>query len=293
MLNFETFTDEKECKELWEKFSPKLILWDLWNFRSCFHNSNFSFNFICGFEGKNKVGLLPLVFDEEYKTHIYFGDTFPERNKFYLKDKKNIKLFLENCPDDTQIYYIDAEDAKYYDFKKGDRRYFLNLNKYGNSFENYVGSFKKKHRKNLNYDLKKLKELKYTVERNKLKHVELLAEMNKKQFGRESDFNDKDFVSSIAKLADRADKMHILDLLTIKVNNKAEAAGLGVFYNQIYSVLCVGRNPEIKNLGKLLISEHIKSAISCNCKEIEFMSTKSNWKELWNLDSEQMYEFEN
>ena len=111
MLNFETVTDEKVCKELWEKFSPKLILWDLWNFRSCFHNSNIRFNFICGFEGKNKVGLLPLVFDKEYNMHMYFGGTFPEQNKFYLKDKKNIKLFLENCPDETLLYYIDAEDA--------------------------------------------------------------------------------------------------------------------------------------------------------------------------------------
>jgi len=49
---------------------------------------------------------------------------------------------------------------------------------------------------------------------------------------------------------------------------------------------------DVENIGKLLITEHIKSAIAHRCDEIDFMSTESNWKELWNLDSENMYEFE-
>ena len=117
--------------------------------------------------------------------------------------------------------------------------------------------------------------------------------MNKGRFGKESDYNDKNFVSSIFELINVANKMNILDMISIKIDNNVEAVSLGVFYNSKYNVLGVGNNPKIKNLGKLLISEQIKSTIGHECHEIDFMSTDANWKELWNLDSEQMYEFEN
>jgi len=292
MLKFITVTDEKRCKDLWETFNSKEILWDLWDFRFCFHKKNFSFNFILGLDGKNKVGLLPLVFDKNCDTYTYFGDTFPEQNKFFLRDKRNIKLFLENCPEDTQIYYIDSEEAKYYNFKQGDKRYFLNLKKYGNSFENYIKSFKKKHRKNFNYDLRKLRETGYSIEHNRIKDFYKLVEFNKIVFGKDSDYNEGDFVSSIKQLMGIANKKNILDMISIEVDKNTEAIGLSIFFNNVYYVLCIGRNPEIKNLGKLLITEQIKNAIVHNCNKIDFMSTESNWKELWNLDSERMYEFE-
>lgn len=192
-----------------------------------------------------------------------------------------------------QIYYIDAEEAKYYGFKVGDKRYFLDLKKYGNSFENYIKSFTKKHRKNLNYDLRKLKEKGYVIECNKIKDFDKLVDLNKQIFGKYSDYNEEDFIKSMKQLTNIANKKNILDLLSLKINNRTEAVGLGVYYNNIYYVLGTGRNPKIKNLGKLLITEQIKSAISHNCSKLDFMSTEANWKELWNLDSEQMYEFEN
>jgi len=293
MLKFKIVTDEKECRGLWEQFSEKQTLWDLWDFRSCFHNDNSEFNFILGFDGKKKEGIIPLVYDKDYTTCIYFGDTFPEQNKFFLKDKSNLKLFLKNCPRDTQIYYIDNEESKYYDFKVGDIRYFMDLKKYESSFEIYLKSFNKKHRKNLKYDLKKLKEKGYIIEHNKIKDFEKLVELNKERFGKESDYYDKNFISSIFKLINVADNMNMLNMMSIKIDNNVEAVSLGVFYNNEYNVLSLGSNLKINNLGKLLIAEQIKSAIRLKCNKIDFMSTEANWKILWNLDSEQMYEFEN
>ncbi len=292
MLKFKTVTEKKECRELWEHFSPKQILWDLWNFRFCFHADNFSFNFIAGFDGKNKIGLLPLVFDNDEKYYTYFGEEFPEQNRFLLKDKKNTGLFLEQCPENTSIIYISSEEAKYYELKPDGKRYFLSLAKHGNSFENYLKSFTQKHRKNLNYDLKKLKDAGYALERNNLKDFERLAELNKLKFGAESNYSSESFVSGMSKLIDSALRIGALDMISIKIGCKAEAVGLGVFYNNVYYVLGSGRNVEIKNLGKLMLAEQIRSAIANKCSEVDFLSTEANWKELWNLDSEQMYKFE-
>lgn len=291
MLTFKIIKDEVECRKLWETFSTKEVLWDLWDFRYCFHNDHFRFNFILGLEGKKQVGVLPLVYDKENDTYAYFGDMFPEQNKFFLKDKKNIKYFLENSPEGTSIYYIDSNEAEYHDFIKGEKRYFLDLKKFDNSFENYFNSFTKKHRKNLRYDLRKLKERRYELVENNVKDFERLVILNKLRFGKDSDYDDKNFVLSMRKIVETAEKMDILDIISIKIDNKTEAVGLGVFYNKCYYVLGSGRNVEIKNLGKLLITEQIKSAIMHKCGEADFLSAESNWKELWNLDSEQMYEY--
>lgn len=292
MLTFKTVTDERECRYLWEKYSEKQVLWDLWDFRFCFHTDNFKFNFIVGFDDKKEIGLLPLVFDTRENYYTYFGEEFPEQNKFLLNNKQNIKLFLENCPKETLIWYIDSEEAKYYDFAALDKRYFLNLEKYDNSFESYLNSFNKKHRKNLNYDLKKLKEKGYILEHNNIKGFERLVELNKKRFGNESTYNEAGFILSMSKLVDAALRMNGLDFISIRIGNNIEAAGVGVFYNGVYYVISFGRNVEINNLGKLLIAEQIKSAIAHECREIDFLSTESTWKELWNFDSEQMYKFE-
>jgi len=292
MITFQTIGVEEDCKKLWDKYSAKEFLWDLWEFRHCFHNSNFEFNFLLGFKDGKEIGVLPLVFDTKEKIYTYFGDTLPERNKFLLKDKDDLYYFLYECPYYTTIYYIDSKEAKYYDeFEPGEKRYFLNLKKHGYDFENYLKTFTKKHRKNLKYDLKKLGEKGFDIVKNDVKDFDKLIEFNKQRFGKESNYRNKDFVLNMKEAVNTAKKMKILDMISIKIDDNAEAVGFGVFYNRCYYVLGTGRNVEIKNLGKLLIAEQIKSAISLGCDEIDFLSTESNWKELWNLDSEQTYEF--
>jgi hypothetical protein len=293
MLKFKTVTDEKECRNLWEEFSPNEILWDLWEFRICFHRGSSSFKFFLGYDGPNNLGLIPLVYDDEFETYTYFGDTFPEQNKFFLKDKKDMKLFLDKLPENVQIFYIDGAEAKFYQFKSGDKRYFLDLEKYKSSYENYLESFTKKHRKNLRYDLNKLERNGFSVEKNKIDDFDILVSFNKERFGKDSDYNEQDFADSMKKLIANSNNKNMLDLISIKIENNTEGVGLGVYYKDIYYVLGVGRNPGVNNLGKLLIAEQIKSAISLKCIKVDFLSTESGWKELWNLDSEEMYEFEN
>lgn len=292
MPTFDIIKEKNKCKKLWDTFSSKEVLWDLWDFRYCFHEG-FDFHFIVGSENNEEIGFIPLVFDKKNEVYTYFGDTFPEQNKFFLKDKNDISTFLKQCPEDTQIYYIDKSEKEFYNFDIGERRYFLNFIKYDKTIENYLKTFTKKHRKNLRYDLKRLKEKNYKIKINEIKDFEKLIEFNKKKFGKESDYNDKKFVASMKKVIETAQKMQILNMISVQFNKKVEAVGLGIIYNKVYYVVGSGRNVEIKNLGKLLIFEQIKSALEKNCNEIDFLSTESGWKELWNLDSEQMYEFFN
>ena len=311
MKKFEIIKDEKGCKELWNKFSPNEILWDLWDFRHCFHNKNFDFHFIACAENSKITGLMPLVYDKSNKHYTYFGGWFPEQNRFFLEDKKKLALFLEKCPKNTKISYIKKSEKDFYNFTSDEKRYFLNFVKYSSNndllpnlrvlenskfakqilFDNYLKTFTKKHRKNFRYDLKKLKEKNYAIKINNVEDFSKLIEFNKQRFGEKSDYHDKIFVESMKKLMESAQKKNVLHMMSVMFNEKTEAVGLGVIYNKVYYVIGIGRNVEIENLGKLLIFEQIMNALEQNCNEIDFLSTESGWKELWNLDSEQMYKF--
>ncbi len=293
MLKFDYIDYEKDCKDLWESFVPKKVLWDLWEIRYFFISKDSEIHFIVGYDDINEViGFIPLIYDYEYGRYYYFGDNFPEQNRFYIKDKTLLPKFLEACPKDTHIYYIDSSEKKYYDFKEGDKRYFLDLKGFEGNIENYLKTFNKKHRKNLRYDLKKLKEKNFEIIKNKKKHFSNLVKLNKECFGNDSDYNDKDFLESIKKIINFAEEKNMLDIISICFEGRIKAVGIGIIYNNIYYVISSGRDIKIKNLGKVLIYEQISSALKKDCDTIDFLSTESGWKDLWNLDSEQLYEFE-
>lgn len=292
---FKQITDLEECKRLWEKFSPKKSVWDLWDITYSFHKGYKAKSFfILGLDNDKKIGILHLQYGEDGENwYDFFGGNYPERRTFYINDKKLINTFLEQAPEDISLDYIDSSEK---DFIKGieesEPTYSLNLEKYNHDIENYFKTFNKKHRKNLKYDIRQLEKLDYQVLWNVKDHLDRLAELNKLKFKEESNFNEPEFYGSIKLLLDAAEKLGILHLLSVKINKNVEASQIALFYNNTYHVLTGGSNPEIKNLGKLLIVEHIKKAIRLKAKLIDFMSTDSGWKKLWNLEETMMYKYE-
>lgn len=296
MIKFKQVTEIGECRRLWEKFSPKESVWDLWDVAYSFHKYFSSkLLFIVGLEGSDEIGLLPLEKDVYGGKECYdfFGGDYPERRKFYIKDKQNIKLFLANVPRGICLSHIDESEREFIpEIKESEINYSLDLEKYNRNIEEYFNTFNKKHRKNLKYDLRQLEKKDYNIYWNIKSHLGRLAELNRLRFGSDSDFAEENFCRSIGFLIDSAEKMGILQLLSIEIKGKVEASELALFYNGTYYVITGGFDAEISNLGKLLIVEHIKKAIYLNAKLIDFLSTDTGWKRLWNLKETMMYGYE-
>ena len=86
-------------------------------------------------------------------------------------------------------------------------------------------------------------------------------------------------------------KKNLLHTLIIKINGKIEGIEFGAFFNKRYYILNGGRNNRFKNLGKLLIMEHIKKAASLKADTVDFLTGEANWKQLWNFEKESIYDF--
>lgn len=294
MLKFKIIKKVEECEKLWKAVSPNKTLWDIWEVNYCFYDSElYDLHFIAGYEDKKLIGLLPLWYDKKEDVYGFFGGEFPEKRIFFTKNKELIHKFLDKTPEHINLMYIDSSEAKYlkdYELEQCDIRYFFNLEKLDYDFENLLKTFKKKHRKNFRYDLKQLNKLNYKLESCRKQDFDKLIEFNKKRFGDESDFADEDFVDHMKKFIDYLDKEGMLHVISIIINNKVEGVEIAANHNGVYYVLNAGSNRDIKNLGKLLIVEHIKNAMKLKVPIIDFLSGDSGWKKLWNCEEEVLYE---
>ena len=180
-MKFKICQEINKCRTLWNLFSPKKRLFDIWEFRACFYDSKDDKPyFIIGYDGKEISGVIPLQFVKSENQYHYFGGWFTaERNRFLLKDKTKIIEFLEQCPKNTFIEGIDPEEGKYYNFLEDEPTYYLDLSKYGNSFERYFSSFDKKKQKNFKRDLKNIPS--YKMYPNRLGDFGRLLEFNMQQ----------------------------------------------------------------------------------------------------------------
>lgn len=277
-------TDLEECKSLWNKYSPKKTIWDDAEIIFGLLDETKKINFLL-FDH----GLIPLWYDIPYKTYYFFGGDYPEARKLWF-DKTKLKEVYDSIPVPVKLIDIKKTEfdniADFGGFETVlDYRYYLNISNF-NSLEDHFASFSKKHKKNIKYDLKKLEEQKYRLEWRKDVDFDLFAKYSVERFGEESDMFDKEYQKEM-KLFLKAVKPY---LMCVYIFKEDEVIGLEFCakYNETFHVINGGYNRDHKNIGKLLISECINKAIELNLKEVDFMIGDTGWKELWNLEKEEV-----
>jgi len=293
-MKFKIEQDLKKCQGLWEEFSPKQELFDEWEYRDCFYQAyGYQPYFIVGSQGDKVMGVLPLWYEERRDFYTFFGGTFPEPNTFFVKNKADLGDFLKQCPPKSRLYYLDKKESKYWPLEESDKKYFLNLKKYEDKIENYWLGFDRKHRKNLRYDLKQFEKLNYSLRYNHLADFEKMVELNRKRFGKESDFEEKEMRMGMKNLMEVAEKRGELMMISLLVEGRVEAVEMVVIYKNCYYVLASGHNLEVKNIGKKMMVEQIKKAMEKRMEKIDFLSSDSGWKKMWHLESVPLFEFKN
>ena len=78
-LKLKVHSDIEECYLLWEKFSPKKSLFDLWDFRLAWHQGyNYKPYFYTLYDGKEQLGVLPLYYSKGCRRYEWFGTNWME-----------------------------------------------------------------------------------------------------------------------------------------------------------------------------------------------------------------------
>lgn len=295
-MDIQAISNLSECEKLWKKFRRDTNIWTDWEIVMSFFDAKLHRpHFILMKENGKEIGLIPLWLDLRDNKYTHFGGERMECRTFWVD--KNYYKEIERCiPEDTYMFDMDANqiaeiNAANPEMEKiahdMDTRFYLNLENIG-ELDNYLERFGKKHKKNLLRDLKILQSTNYKLKWVHSNHIEKFVELSKARFEEESDFNDEENQKEMSRFTSLCEKKNLLHTLLIEIDGKIEGAELAVFFEGHYYVINGGYNPNIKNLGKLLIIEHIRKSIELKAKEIDFLVGDSGWKELWNLDKQEV-----
>jgi hypothetical protein len=293
--------DLARCKELWEIFSPKRTLWDIWGVAICFFDySIHSPYFVVIVKDGKDVGLLPLWHDSSLDRHLIFGGEYMEDTGFWL-DVSFWSMLFKVLPENTVLYTVEEKSVQrvcslFPDLQKRfspeEFHYTLDLEKYDYQINTFLATFSRKHRKNFLYDITQFKKKGYVIELSSgLCEFEAFIEFNLNRFKEDSDFTDASVVRSMKKFLLYLQEQEMLQTILISKNNTICGVEFAAIFKETYYILNGGYAKDIPNIGKVLIMEHLENAQRLKMNKIDLLCGEGGWKDLWNFNKVQYYTF--
>ena len=249
MYNLRIITDLGQCRDIWNRTVPQETVWDLWEFRACFHEHyRRPACFIAAEDSKGLTGLLPLSWIEESQLYGYFpgetwqGKTWLEQNRVPANNRM-LKFMLNNCPGTYHLRYLlpsqgygtqdkSVVDEVNYSFRPSDYKYDI---------ENYFQVFSKKSSKNIKREIASL-QLGASYRYDDISDFEHLVRLNINNFGDSSFFYDIRFCESFRSLMHYLDDMGWLRITTVIINGDIAAIDIGCIYRGNYTLFGGGTN---------------------------------------------------
>jgi hypothetical protein len=300
-LTLKVHSNIEDCFALWEQFSPKKSLFDLWDFRYSWHTSHPCTPFFYTiYQGKTPVALLPLCYNDFHKKYEWFGTDWMEDNTFWMKEEKFINLLLKVAPKPLDLCAIESvpRDALYENVFVADlEKYIQNIRSF-KTIDDYLASLSKKHRYNLKRDCKYIESFNPQiefVEGKSMDDLNTLIELSIKRFEvleEPSDFIIPEKVQAFKNIVENSNTYNV-KFMKASIEGKVVAVDLIVTYNNIYYPIRGGADSNTyPGLGSFMIYENFKDAIKNKFSWIDTLQTDCGGykKRLFNARSLMKYD---
>jgi len=288
-LSLKVHSKIDECFYLWEKFSPKKTLFDLWDFSYSWSEGlgNKPY-FYTLYEGKKPLGMLPLSFDHEDKRFEWFGCEWLENHSFFVEDEKCIDLLLTIAPsplflNSIALYKGIHQLAKFGEISQDpDDRNIKDISNISSMGE-LLATFKKKSRYNLKYDYRRLESAGVKIEmietRN-LANFEELMEMNKRRFNgidKDVSYVEK-FQGAFRRIIKNASQ-YKFKYIKVSSQNKTASIDMVMTYKDVYYPLTGSNNvEEFNGIGNFMTYIEFDDAINKGFKLVDILQEDHGWK---------------
>ena len=300
MIRVRTVTDINECRDLWKKLMPSVLVSDLWEVRDCFHaHYGHAPRFIVAEEDGRVVGFLPLSWNEETEQYNYFpgetweGKTWLEQNRIVAANSAALNAMLASLDGPYQLRYLRNEGDWIGSDERVDEVGYLFLPEpYGYDVNRYFENFSHKTAKKLKKELAAWDDRAVEWRIDHEEDFELLCEMNRSRFGRQSYFHDARFLESFRSLMQLLRDRGWLRIVTVIVDGEPAAVDLGSLYNGMLTMLAGGTNENFRGIAKLINVHHITYACENKLDSVDFLCGDFNWKTLFHLTPAPLYMIE-
>jgi hypothetical protein len=290
-----TETDVKECRRIWEMFSPGQDAWDDWDLMFAFHDEDkHRFNFLVHEAGGGSPdGLVPLVHDTANDRYTLMGGSYPDGRILWLR-YEDFPEFFEQLPDRTVLFdlkesWVNGLLQIYPQFEANcseqDLRYYLAPAEFDFDFDKHIDTFTADKKRSFLYDLRNIRKREPTLHWGDENEADLFIDLVNRNFGAGSDYADEDNANEVRRVIGELERSGRLKTLTIEVDGARQAVSLSVLHGNKMIALWASSNNAYNNLGKLVNVETIHEACRLHVDEISFM-TGMQWKANWKMKSE-------
>jgi hypothetical protein len=292
-------SDLAECEKLWRAVVRPKTIFDLWEFRMCFHrNFQFDPNFMVMEDSKGVAGLIPLCYVPELDIHAFFpgelwkGRTWIERTPVYTREEHFLPELLFSCPDRTYLRYMELGlEPELEEMEIDEISYGLCPAALDFDMTVYLQRFSGKRLKELVKVIRKLTGDTAAYYTNREDDFDDLTAMNISRFGSDSYLYDPRFRQSFRDLAVFLKRNGWLRMVTLEIDGRKAAIDLGAVCSGGYTVLLGGTNPDFLGAAKVINMHHIEYAFGERMTKIDFLCGDFHWKRMWHLDAEPLYKY--
>lgn len=300
-LTLKVHSDIEECYNLWELFSPKKSLFDLWDFRYAWHTSHPCVPFFYTiYQDKTPLAVLPLCYNDFHNGYEWFGTDWMEDNTFWMVEDKYINLLLKVVPQPIELCAIESvpKDALYENvFVADEEKYIQNIQSYS-SIDDYLAGLTKKHRYNLRRDVKNIEQHNPKIEFVEGKDLDLfekLVDLSLKRFSamdEPSDFTVPEKKQAFKNIIQNSG-LYDVKFMKASVKDEIVAVDLILSYRNIYNPIRGGADSNnYPGLGSYMVYENFKDAIANKFAWLDCLQTDCGGykKRLFNARSMMMFE---
>lgn len=300
-LTLKVHSNLEACYYLWNKFSEKKSLFDLWDFRvSWFQGYRYTPYFYTIYQGKLPLAVLPLWYNEGKERYEWFGSDWMEDNLFFTLNPLLVLPLFQILPAKTHLNAIESIDPELFPFlkiEKDDEKYIKNVKRL-KTVEEFLAGLKKKRRYNLKRDCFRIGELNPKVNillEPNFSHFEDIIKLSKRRFNGtlkdETDLIVPERVETYRRILKNSG-LYKVRFIKVFIKDRLAAIDLILTYRDRYYAL-KGANDlsSFSGIGNYMVYLEIKDAIENGLSLIDSLQIDYGWKhryfdqkKLWKVD---------
>lgn len=269
----------EECKALWDQWSPRKSLYDLWEYRLPFWEQYaYEPAFVVVSENQEDVGLLPLWYQSDLKKYFWFGDPGDECNwqedaSFWIRDSISVAAVLEAAPHPLLLTAITPQAAvrlkEHVKLREWYPKSVLSLEKIQTP-EQYLETLPKKLRQNIRRDWRRIDALPLTVANGTSEDFETLMELNARTF-QDSPFHDEKLRKVFrAIVRNTTQNSYRTEILKAELEGRTVGVDCAFLWNGTYYPLLCGYDKEAcPGIGHYMNKVDIEHAVALGASSID------------------------
>ena len=239
MIRKKVVTNLEACRALWDQFTVRRNVTDLWEFRDCFqkHFKNTPHFVVSGRRTRGAGASSSVLSGREGQVCALFpgetwnGKTWLERTQLYMRDPDILGDLLDAAPERTYLRYLECDESALIPHLELDEiGYLFHPPEIGFDMKNYFQRFVWKKLKAIKKEIETMLAPGCSWHINCLTDYDIMVDMSLTTFGKSSYFYDPRFTEGFREVLRFLSRNGWLRMVSLEIGGKTVAVDMAAVY---------------------------------------------------------------